>query len=394
MRFITGVLSGLVLCILLMVSVEILLQKDAFFPGEAASPETGPSSDTAGSKSVTVSADWTFNSETGFQGSVTFASDDMQNGQPEAAQTPVATFPIDYPAAFAGGLSIHEVSQELSPQQLFDSRQRSGIEYLSCFGMDHGLSLTFDRGLQTLLRDNRVCRVVSRGEGEPIAAVIGYVAPARNQQPIDRAPERCAAEAAIWLKQIAQQGTSYAICMIILDESTNLADLMIFERVEDDLIVRAADLARVGDVYSTRAPSARASENLMRHGYFQDWKDDQETVKASFYAQLPTIGAKISQRAAQKDLSPRFIVKDVEVLDKSIRINLRSTSDARIEAQNGTNRHVRNAVFSLLCNDPMTAAFLDLQQVQTVLGVSLTREDGSRWLEGRHDETPCNRVRE
>lgn len=348
---------------------------------------------------MSYDAQWTYSAETGFKGTITISpenppdwaetseTDQDENGTP-------ASFVIDYPAAFAGASSFHRIDQELPQRDHFDSRQVSRLEYLSCVEMDSGLSLTSDRNLQELMTNYRACRVTSTEMDTPISAVIGYLEPARNQQPIDKPVEKCAAEANVWLDRIAFPETPFAICMIVMDEPQNSADLVLFERVGNELIVRSAKSAAAGTIFSLRNNPARSSWNLTRFDLFQEWKQDQDSVKPDFYSELPAIAERIIERSQEKDLSPLFMVEGVASYETSIRITLRSLSDKRVGDHTKRGARVRNAIRDLLCSDPELAAFLDLQQLDTVLGVQLISEGGSIMMEGRHTETPCNSSRE
>lgn len=396
MRLVLGAILALGLVLLGYAGISVMKSLDGDEPGTASATDPYESVEVT---EMMYDARWSYAAETGFEGVITVSAENLletaeRNETDQNENDSGASFLIDYPTAFAGALSFHRIDQKLALRDHFDSRQASGLEHLSCFEMDSGLSLTSDRNLQEVMENYRACRVTSTSSDTPFHAVVGYLEPAKNQQPVDKPIERCAAEANVWLDRFAFPETRYAICMIVLDESQNSADLVLFERVGGDLVVRSAKSAAAGTKFSFRDNPARPSWNLTRFDHFQTWKHDEESVNPTFYSELPAIAKLIIERSQEKDLAPRFAVENVAQTETSIRITLRSLSDARVGDHTKRGSRVRNAVRDLLCGDPKLAAFLDLQQLDTVLGVRLIGEDGSIMMEGRHTETPCNSFRE
>lgn len=338
----------------------------------------------------TVEADWRFVDRVditpaGFRGHI-----DFRPASAAAEDTPASRFALDYPAAFNGALSIHRMGQKANARELYESRQASGLEHLNCLSLTSSQTLVKDTTLRTMVRDYYACPAQSVGEGPKIQAVIGIIPTSRSHQPLDRTTERCAAEAAIWLDHVAHPETQHAICMILIDEASQQGDVVVFERQGDKMIVLSAKHANAKDVVTVRSTKTRPSTNIERYQHFQSWKLDTENVQPAFYEHLPALGQKIAERGAALDTNTYFKLEDVSVLENAIRIHLRSISDGRLGGREKRGPKIRDAVFKLLCSDPQLAAFLDLQQLDTVLGVRLKSEDGAVMLDGRHDETPCN----
>lgn len=334
---------------------------------------------------IDVKADWKFDEDSKFRGSV-FLTDGAQSSKVGA----FTKIPIDYPSAFEGGMSIHRLGLNHNMLELGAIRRKVGIEYLGCFEMRSGPSLVASLELRSYYSDYRVCRVLSKGEGEPVQAVVGYLNPYKSQQPLDRSLERCAAEAAIWLERIALPDTSFAICMFVSDYENQVADLVVFEKYGGNLVVRAANQGEIDKAFPIGSYSVRESRNLERFTYFQKWKEDQSKIKESFFPELPDLAERIKARLKIADLKPYFEAKEVILGEQGIEIRIQSLSDARVRGGNKKNDNVRSAMLKLLCHDPKTAAFLDLQQLDAVVGFRLMRQNGAIWSFGGVDRTPCN----